>query len=500
MSVNIYTFTQNRIGDTYATHRSRAKISNLFEGIALPFLLVACGQICGGFATEGSLAFGSGFGACVTLWSLVSMVFRKGNVNTWKLVGNAVLMGYSLTTFWTWINLHNEKGGLEVYFGYQIASLCHAEQIVLTVAAVLLFVGELFGGNFSIDIDSIVEAPGVDWLLAIGWAIVVGAFFSGRLAYMGAAMTGEFTVNPVNQFIFWIIPPLYGLILSRARSHKISAIPGWAWWLMFLAMMVLIVPLGRRIFISSILVAGLSMRFARFRPAIPSWKVILIGAAVLFGIYFASLGFTYLRYARWQFSGDEQPSLQLLVTTGYGLYMSGSLTVTEDLRVNANERGFIIGFLADLLHQTDRHRTAGGDDLVNSLYVNIPRVLWPDKDNFLPPSEEDLANSIFGTDYPDQANSLLTNGAIDFGSFGAICYPLATTFLMASFIAAAKRFLPTLEATICFLAHAFVVLDIEGSDFSGYVGFWRNSVAFLIVIIVLRKATRLVTHHAVKVD
>ncbi len=132
---------------------------------------------------------------------------------------------------------------------------------------------------------------------------------------------------------------------------------------------------------------------------------------------------------------------------------------TEANQSNVQKRTFVLGFFADVLEGSSRHTPALGQDLAGYTSDAIPRLLNPDKD--LSFGEEGLADGLFGLTYTDAANSIITNGAVDFGLLGVIAYPLLIVVLIRVSIEVFARFLPALPLSIIVLGTIFTLLQTE---------------------------------------
>ena len=159
-------------------------------------------------------------------------------------------------------------------------------------------------------------------------------------------------------------------------------------------------------------------------------------------------------------------------------------TVTPTARKRPNvpkRRTFVLGFFADVLEGSTTRTPALGQDVEGYISMAIPRVLNPNKD--LTFGEESLADGLFGLSYVDAANSILTNGATDFGILGILLYPLILVFIMRAAIETFAVFLPSLPLSIVVLATVFTLLQTENAT-DGYLIALRNELIFAVILIV----------------
>jgi len=109
----------------------------------------------------------------------------------------------------------------------------------------------------------------------------------------------------------------------------------------------------------------------------------------------------------------------------------------------------------------------------------VPRVFNPGKD--LTFGEEGLDDELFGLTYKDAANSILTNGATDFGLLGVIVYPLLLVWLFRFLIESLSRFLPSVPMAIIALGAIFSLLQAENS-LTAYFVTIRNAIIFSVIL------------------
>ena len=202
----------------------------------------------------------------------------------------------------------------------------------------------------------------------------------------------------------------------------------------------------------------------------------------VFAIAVASIAFMYLRVGTYELDPDEPHSLREIIASAEYVYETKNYSeILDRLQENAQLRGFILSFLADLLSHSTKSETGYGRDAANGFILAVPSFLWPSKTQNFPPVEEELANQLFGTAYPDQANSLLTAGVVDFGLMGALIYPVAAaaavTLLFRVIVGVCSPFI----AGVIVLAGVYFMLNAE-VDFTGYVILIRNSIIFALLL------------------
>ena len=100
------------------------------------------------------------------------------------------------------------------------------------------------------------------------------------------------------------------------------------------------------------------------------------------------------------------------------------------LKSNAAKRTFTIGFFSDLLNASQRSTPLLGRDMLYNMQLAVPSAISSSKFGISPYGEEILANMQWGFSYRDEANSILTAGAADFGLLGDLAYPLILSLML----------------------------------------------------------------------
>jgi len=118
----------------------------------------------------------------------------------------------------------------------------------------------------------------------------------------------------------------------------------------------------------------------------------------------------------------------------------------------------------------------------------VPRLFNPGKD--LTFGEEPLDDELFGLTYKDAANSILTNGATDFGLLGAIVYPLLLVWLFRFSVESLSRFLPAVPMAIIVLGTIFCLLQAENS-LNAYFVTIRDAMIFSVILLIFFRLPRI---------
>jgi len=127
--------------------------------------------------------------------------------------------------------------------------------------------------------------------------------------------------------------------------------------------------------------------------------------------------------------------------TGVGILLHAKKThLNEAVADNQDSRTFIVGYLAELVEALAYRAPLHGDVLMFDVALNVPAALWPEKYRVIAlGSEEAVANHHLGIPVSDQANSIVTTGASDFGVAGIFLYPLALAGLYSLILRGTRR-------------------------------------------------------------
>jgi len=448
-------------------------------GAVVPALLLGVALLAYLSQTEGMFAFAAFALGLISLYSFGDLLFGKSAISCGKIVAVGLLMEYGLTSLNTWFSIRGRSGSLSAFVEEDQATLSIGIAVLAVSAALLFLMGEWAEREVAIDLGPVATTEQAKWFVLVSFAIVVVAFLRGDLTYMGESHSQNGKISVLSALAGWLVAPLFGMTVAVALSAK----DRWqkvAFWALAAAQAVLAVPLGRRIFLYTMFVGGVAARFGPIRRKGIVWKRVIVVGLGIGGMYVASIAFLYLRVATYEL--DVNPSLGAIVTEAYRVSQTTNYTViSASLRENAIERGFILGWFSDLIKQSETHKTAEGQDIADAMIMQIPSAIWKEKLANLPPGEEDLANSVFGTNYPDQANSVLTAGAVDFGVAGAILYPLVAAGMISIFLRMMAAYTRPLTAAIVTLAAIYLMLNVE-EGFEIYFVFVRNSILFAFIL------------------
>jgi hypothetical protein len=424
------------------------------------------------------LMFGSVALALVSIYLFYGLAVQQAPLRVTTLLVSTLGLGYGLGAANTWFTLPRSGMGLGEFLHKDPAALTHTMGSILVSMAVLLAVGEyaerpIFGEDFEL-----IFPPQSIVFITAGVAIIVVAYIKGSLTFMGADVGAEGHLSIFASFAGWLVNTLVAITFVAALNAKSTLLKVYL-GVLTLMQFVMLIPLGRRTMIFAVLLCMISLRLGRFRFNWSWPKRIVVGILLAGTLYITSIGFFYLRLAGYA-SGRQHLGLVERVTLAISYFHNKSFSeVQQTFSKNVQGRTFILGFLAEL-EDYSQHFTPGlGRDLQGQIEEAIPSALDPGKNRFF--EEEGLDNELFGSSYLDEANSILTGGATDFGLLGMIAYPLLICWVVRSFFEFLGQALPTFVATFIITAAMGGLLQPE-SAITAYFVLIRNGILFGSVV------------------
>ncbi len=425
----------------------------------LPFLLGVVGAAVWALPTNFMFVVGALVGGSVGIYVLIDIVFRSLPLRITTIYGMTVLLSYNLGSFYTWLTIPRGNLTLAEAFAREPGSLGRAVAVCMVAAAILFATGELFerpifGAEFCLTFG-----PGTLPVILLTTFLVLAAYATGRVGYGGGTVDEYGHIDPATQLTMWWFFPAYAYTVCAALNATGVArlIVGG----MVVVQTIAMVPLGRRQFAFSLLLAMIASRLGRFRLRLPMYKRILLVTAAVVLVTAASVFFLYLRFAGWE-RGNANISTAERIESAFDLVSKKSpIEILELLGTNVSHRTFVLGFFSDLLEASQNSTPLLGKDLLYNLQSAVPSIISSDKFGVGAYGEETLANMQWGFSYRDEANSLITAGAADFGFLGVLFYPLAFCFLLRFAVEVAQYVVPLRLAVVLALAYVFQSLEAE---------------------------------------
>ena len=461
----------------------------------IPALLAFTGVMSWVMADELGMVVASAVATAVVFYDLWEWLVRRGPTRFSSLTALALLFGYGTGVLNTWATLPRGDLDLAEVVGMDQGVLARGLGAVLVSAALLYFLGEiferpLFGRDFRFTIDQRTRSL----IYAGTFAILIG--YATHSLNIEGATAGEGHVSVPGVFLSWLYSPLTAIAVAafftaRRRGDKI--LTGLASLLLVMVFSVM----GRRVIFYTSLEILLVLGLAGFRWRERMVRNIFLGLTLLAIMAAGALTFMLLRIAQGTTARKITISKRFEIT-GKLVREGGAISLASSTtKSNFQTRTFVLGFLANVLDASSRQTPALGRDAFGFLQVVIPSVIYPDKDRFF--SEESLVDQQFGFSYGDEANSVLTAGATDFGLLGMILYPLIIVIIarvIFEFIAWRLKVLPLMIVALSFI---YLMLQTENT-LSGYFEVFRDTFLFGIVLAIFLALPRISLRDRVRYD
>ncbi|MGC2163462.1 MAG: hypothetical protein WA634_16250 [Silvibacterium sp.] len=456
----------------------------------IPGILALAGAISWMMSNDQGMVLACFVATAVAFFTLWDWLFRRGPTRFSTLMAMALLIGYGTGTLNTWITLPRYSLTLTEVMGLGPGILARGLGAALVSSASLYFLGEIFekpifGRDFRFEIDSKMRALVYTCTLGmlVGYATHSLTMGSGPVASGGH-------ISIFGDLLLWFYTPLTAIavtnfLISPSRRQKVLA------GLSSLILLLLFSVMGRRVIIYTameiLFVAGL----AGYRVRGMSFRKLFLLAALCAVMVASALTFMLLRIAAGNIAQTHKsPTLaKQIVVAGKMVNKGGAYTLAgKSTQSNFQTRTFVLAFMANILDASSRMTPAMGRDALSMIELSIPSVIYPDKNSYF--SEEALDDQQFGFSYGDEANSILTGGATDFGFFGLIAYPLLVVVfvrLVYDFLARRLKVIPLMFVV---LAISYRMLQTEMTINSYLVGV-RDSILFSVLLALVMALPRI---------
>ncbi len=441
----------------------------------IPSILVAAALPCWALGTDLAFIFGAVVLGAVSLYLLFDLLGRRGPLRVSTVLAITFGLAYGLGTANTWFTLPRGDESLGDFLHISTPDLAYAIASVLVSAALLIGLGEIyerpiFGEDFDLKFNNRVLV-----FLTLGTLTLAASFARGSTSFQGAvaAESGDIGhLGVIASLAEWLSGPLLAVAVCAAVNVQDRFTRNYARVLSAL-IFIMIFPLGRRVIIYSIVLALIGLRLGRFRiPYSPLKKIVLLSMLGLV-VYFATVGFFLLRIAGY---GSFRPTLVQRVTAAYRLLQDKDYAdIKRQFSENVERRTFILGFLAQVEAYARTLPTAHGTDFAEQFQLALPSLLYSGKDLFF--TEEQLANQIFGSNYTDEANSVYSAGAVDFGIWGVFLYPILAAVFFRTAFELISEVMPVFASCFIVLGAFASILQPENT-LTSYFVIVRNGVFF----------------------
>jgi hypothetical protein len=444
----------------------------------MPLSMVAAALLCWVVPTDTVLMVGSVYLGVIGVILFFDLIVRRAPLRVSTLFVTALALGYGGGTANSWFTVPRGESTLGDFLHHEPATLTHTMGSILFSMAILMAVGEAFENPlFGEEFELLFPTQAIVFI-SVGVGVLLVAYATGALNYMGATHGDTGQLGIFASFAAWLIGTLFAVTWVAALNVRTRVMRRYLMLLTILQFF-LEIPIGRRSLAYAVVVGLISLRLGHYRFHWSWVKRIVMAGLLVWTLYAASMAFFYLRLAGFS-SANRDLSIVDRATLALQYFEEKDYSeVKEAFSENVQTRTFILGFLADLEHNADQFTPGYGQALIGQMQSAIPSAIYPSKDrNF---AEESLSNTLFGTTYYDEANSVLTAGALDFGMLGIVFYPLLLTVMLRSFFEFISQSLPTFAAALIIIAGIAQLLQPE-TNMDAYFIIMRNGLLFGSVV------------------
>jgi len=447
-----------------------------------PAVLILAGALSWTIGNDDGFAFGCVAATVISVYTLWQWLFRRAPTRFSTLLAMSLLLGYGGGALNTWLTLPRGPLALSEVMGLGRGVLARGIAAVLFSSALLYFFGEifekpLFGQSFRLQIDSTMRS--LINLSAVGMLL---GYAAHALVIEGpASKSGHVSIPGL--FIDWIYGPAVALSIPAfltAKTGRERVLAG----LSSIVLLLLFAVLGRRVAVYSTVLILFALGLTGY-----AWRGKAIRNAILIGFFGAiiaacGLVFMLLRISPLSRANIRSPTIATRVAAANKLVKRGDAlaVAVAATRQNVQRRTFVIAFLANVLDAASTRTPALGRDAEDMIDSTIPRAIDPNKVRFF--TEEGLVDQQFGFGYGDEANSVLTGGATDFGLMGVLIYPLILIVVVRAVYEFLAMWLMPIPLLIVSLSLIGAFLPTEAT-LSAYSAGIRNEIIFGIIIQIL---------------
>lgn len=447
----------------------------------IPAGLLLTGVMAWAMGNEAGMVLASIVATIVSFYTFGDWLLRSSPTRFSTLMASGLLFGYGAGALNTWLTLPRAHLTVGQMIGLGDDVLARGLGAVLMSTALLYFLGEIFeppvfGREFVFTIEGRGRA-----LIYVGTLLMLVGYKTHKLI-MGGAASGNGHVSAFGEFLAWMYAPLIGtaiscFLLSARGWHKLYT------GLCSAILLSMFVVVGRRGMLYAALIILLTLGLAGYNMRGRIFQKVLVVAGLAGIVAVSAVVFMLLRIAGSEVRGNQQQQASIgkrfqiankLIQRGGAFELAG-----RSSQQNFQKRTFVLGFFADTLDASFSMTPALGLDAWYMCETVIPRVLDPDKGIYL--GEEGLVDVTFERSWGDEANSVLTAGATDFGFIGVMLYPLLLVLLVRAVFGFISMWFGTIPLLFMTLSLIALIMQTEVT-LSGYFGLLRNTILFGSVI------------------
>jgi hypothetical protein len=424
-------------------------------------------------------------GAGISIYVAYELVLQPREIRFCWALADGLLLGYALGALNTVIQLWFRGTDPASYFGRPESELASAIAVVLFVAALLFVIGSI-AERPTLRFAEIQLNRSAHRSIWLGIILVVIAFATGDLTYMGANVSSERHITPLGDIASLISPILPAVTLfamKKAGAFRQKCMLAIA----LVVEIVALVPQGRRIVLYALVLGCIAFNLSKEgRSGSGSkWRKAVILMAACLCLAVSSIFFFAIRFATWQMGTGH--NLREYSEKAVDILESGDARMSALLATNVGDRTFILRYFSDLLAASWHKTPMVGEDTAFCVEMAVPSVLFPDKQQALEIGmEEVLANPYFGLPVTDEANSLLTTGVTDFGIVGAVLYPLIMVACILGYVRIVGLFLPPMARLFMCFTFIYNIFQAENA-LATYIVTFRDLLLVLIVLSMLNR-------------
>ena len=449
------------------------------------FLLLYCGVLLIIQPDSATLFFIISLALSVlAVMNIVGYIINPSNICVYNFFATSLLLAYALSTFATQIKIYSLKSiDVARYFSIDQSSLSQALAGVSFASAVLVCFGRLI--PFKIKFPEFSNDQIRESLLVVLIVAFVGIYsiWSGLIGFQGFifADATQQTVSPTALMVSFSLAPAGVLAMFLATGKQdISHFDKRLFYIIAIVIWAITFTQARRLLVYLALLYVIFYAIDNYGYTI--WKKkIFFSVIVVFVAYFGVKLFYAFRVAGWESPGIKDTAF--LLKSGFDvLFNPSKYDFNYLLSENTIERPFVIKYLAQVLEKIRLDRGMSGEAIYATILFSIPSLFIGVKTMAI---DEDLIHPRLGLVISDDANTILTTGAADFGWAGLLLYPVLIVLVLKILQFMVRKVnIRWLEYFVQF-GILFVILNVENS-MSQYWSFVRNSLIVLVIAFALR--------------
>lgn len=470
----------DRVLDAQELSRPRARYFLYY-----PLVLAAVALMLWLSPTDSMTAVTSGIATAISVLMMWEFLFTSQVIRFSNVCAMGLVIGYGAGTLNSWLTLPRAGLPLAAAIGQTVPELANGVAAAMMGCAILLSLGEMLEKPVWTTAQKLRMTHGIKRLVLVNFIILAVAFAAGMFHQGGIKASSASKAGFVSIFLSFLLRPtviletvIFLVESVKAEKYLFGGIALLSW--------LLLVTQGRSGLVYSALLTIALARYSGFR-----WGRISVGRLLLFGAAFALLFVGVLTYQLLRLAGGRVSSHSLSAETSQAqewVEQGRAWEIaTASSTKNVEGRTLVVTFLSGLLYLTETEKPAYGKDLLLQIGIAIPSIIYKNKPTI---AEEDLASKTFGVFYTDQPNSIFTAGAVDFGMWGVMIYPIVFVLLFSlAFRLEAAYF--SYEVSVYGLL-VFLLTAISAEEqLADYFGPIRNLLIFAIFIYLVSKVPRI---------